>query len=94
MMNPAMRSRSTSVKVPGVKPVTWRGTSRGSMSFDASSRSSVVSLVPPSDGIPIRLPTSALGSLSGRSLCDTIASGERQPVNATLVMGRPGRRSR
>jgi len=72
-----------------VKPVTWRGTSRGSMSFDASSRSSVVSLVPPSDGIPIRLPTSALGSLRGRSLCDTIASGERQPVNATLVMGAP-----
>jgi hypothetical protein len=47
-------------------------------------RSSVVSLVPPSDGIPMRLPTKSCGLASGSLLSETIASVERRPVNATL----------
>ena len=53
----------------------------------ASIRSSVVSLVPPSDGIPMRLPTSDCGVVSGLLLSETMARVERRPVNATAWIG-------
>ena len=68
-----------------MKPVTWRGTLSWLMPLEASSRSSVVSLVPPSDGIPMRLPTRSFGFCSGfLALSETMARVERRPVNATL----------
>jgi hypothetical protein len=54
-----------------------------------SIRSTVVSLVPPFDGIPMRLPTRSCGVLIGLALSETIASGERRPVNATDWIGAP-----
>ena len=79
-----------SSKVPGVKPVTWRGTFSTSMPLEASIRSSVVSLVPPSEGMPMRLPTKSCGLASGfLLLSDTTANVERRPVKATLCSGAP-----
>ena len=44
-------------------------------------RSSVVSLVPPSDGMPMRSPTRSCGVFIGLPLSDTSFSVERRPVN-------------